>query len=220
MRCPITVTKPKKREVLPGIYLVEFQTQYQLAATFLRFQEHYESPRFRKRVFSLEQYMDWYASVHGNFTYYEDWAGFNIPSWVLEPFRNGRFDPLSAKEQRLLDLFRAQEGRFYIIGASPARGHLDSATIEHELAHALFHVCGSYQEDVSDCLSTLKLESLRRAVSKLGYARAVLDDEVHAYLLTEGWAGLEQGRMQLRRIFRSHGGERAARSLCRRARRA
>jgi hypothetical protein len=78
-----------KRRVAKGIYLVRFATQYELSSTFLRFQEHYESPRFHGRVFSLEEYMDWYATRYGNFTYYQDWAGFNVPSTAFRPFLCG-----------------------------------------------------------------------------------------------------------------------------------
>ena len=86
------------------IYLIQAATGYQLASTFLRFQEHYGSPRFRGRRFTLEEYMDWYAAEYGGFTYFDDWEGFNIPSWVLSPFRNGEFDPLLRKEKKLLDV--------------------------------------------------------------------------------------------------------------------
>src|ERR1700730_3525707 len=95
-----------KSTIGKGIYLLRFKTQYQLTATFLRVQEHYESPRFHGRIFSLEQYMDWYASRYGNFTYYQDWAGFNVPSTALQPFYEGKFDPLSEKEMQLLGVFK------------------------------------------------------------------------------------------------------------------
>ena len=70
-----------KTRLADGIFLVRFDTQYALASTFLRIQEHYESNRFRNRVFSLEQYMDWYAAEFGAFTYFEDWSGFNVHIW-------------------------------------------------------------------------------------------------------------------------------------------
>src|SRR5262249_19669839 len=47
-----------KTRLADGIFLLQFDTQYGLAATFLRVQEHYESSRFSGRVFTLEQYMD------------------------------------------------------------------------------------------------------------------------------------------------------------------
>src|SRR3989344_6116167 len=96
-----------------NVYLVVAPSQYQLAATFMRFQEHYESPYFRKKIFSVEEYMDWYARKRGNFTYYKDWSGFNIPSWVLAPFYEGKFDPLLEKERVFLKLFSGIQDKFY-----------------------------------------------------------------------------------------------------------
>lgn len=98
----MSTIKIVKSRIAKDIYLLRFKTQYELAATFLRVQEHYESPRFHGRIFSLEQFMDWYAKRYGNFTYYEDWAGFNVPSTALQPFYEGKFDPLSEKEKEFL----------------------------------------------------------------------------------------------------------------------
>ena len=55
---------------MDGLILVRAEHQYTLASAFLRFQEHYESPKFRGEIFSLEEFMDWYAVEVGNFTYY------------------------------------------------------------------------------------------------------------------------------------------------------
>ena len=101
-----------------AIFLVRFRTQHELAATFLRFQEHYESRRFRGRVFTLEQFMDWYAATFGAFTYYQDWSGFNVPSIALAPFYAGRFDPLLEKERRFLAHFAGERAPFYVIGVA------------------------------------------------------------------------------------------------------
>ena len=102
-----------RSRIADGVFLLRFSTQYELASTLLRVQEHYESKRFRNRVFTLEQYMDWYAKEYGAFTYYEDWSGFNVPSTAFTPFFRGRFDPLLRKEQRLLRLFRDQREPFW-----------------------------------------------------------------------------------------------------------
>jgi hypothetical protein len=128
------------------IFLVRFETQYALASSFLRFQEHYESSRFRNRVFSLEQFMDWYAARSGAFTYYEDWSGFNVPSTAFAPFYQGRFDPLLEKEKRLLRLFERESTPFYVIGVAADQG------LTHELAHALFFTRPAYRRAVRDAM--------------------------------------------------------------------
>src|SRR5215468_649159 len=122
----------RKRRIARGVYLLRFRTQYELTSTFLRVQEHYESPKFHGRVFTLEQYMDWYAARHGNFTYYQDWSGFNVPSTAFGAFYAGKFDPLSEKEKQLLGLFRDLREKFYVIGI------YERGSLTHELAHALY----------------------------------------------------------------------------------
>jgi hypothetical protein len=212
-----------KCEVLERVFLVEAARQYDLAATFLRFQEHYESPRFRRRVFTLEQFMDWSVGERGDFTYYRDWSGFNVPSWVLEPFRAGHFDPLLDKERRLLDLFRGERDPFYVIGVVGDGARVDRATLEHELAHGLYATCDAYRRDVRACLRGQDTRALERELRSLGYCRQVVPDEVHAYILTEALPSqserirLAPVRRGLKRIFREHGGAAALRRVVERA---
>jgi hypothetical protein len=196
-----------KTRLADGIFLVRFDTQYALASTFLRVQEHYESSRFRNRVFSLEQFMDWYAARFGAFTYYEDWSGFNVPSKAFAPFYEGRFDPLLRKEARLLGLFRHEAAPFYVIGIA------SDADLEHELAHALFFMRPAYRRAVRAAVRGHDTSALEARLAAMGYHRGVLADEVHAYLvappagarpLARGLASLQR---QLRTIYRRHAGE-------------
>ena len=76
-------------------------------------------------------------------------TGFNIPSTALQPFYDGRFDPLSEKEKQFLRLFKGLQERFYVIGVYDA-GMKDSLT--HELAHALFFIDNSYRMAVRDAM--------------------------------------------------------------------
>ena len=159
------------------IFLVQFSTQYELASTFLRIQEHYESSRFRNRVFTLETYMDWYASEFGAFTYFQDWSGFNVPSTAFAPFYAGRFDPLLKKEQRLLRRFRRMRPPFYVIGIA---SHQD---LKHELAHALFFTRPDYRRSVLAAMRGHDTSTLGKTLVRLGYHPHVIRDEVQAYLV-------------------------------------
>jgi hypothetical protein len=195
-----------KRKIGKGIYLLRFKTQYQLAATFLRVQEYYESPRFHGRIFSLEEFMDWYAQRYGNFTYYEDWAGFNVPSSALKPFYAGKFDPLSEKEKELLRLFKGLWERFYVIGIYDSDGR-DSLT--HELAHALYFIDDGYRKAVQKAMSGYKTTKLARQIAAAGYAKHVIRDEIHAYLISPSGelgavSALKPLRQKLRALFRQH----------------
>jgi hypothetical protein len=200
-------TKIIKSKVAKGIYLLRFKTQYELAATFLRVQEHYESPQFHGRIFSLEQYMDWYAARYGNFTYYQDWSGFNVPSTALQPFYDGRFDPLTGKEKRLLRLFENLRERFYVIGIY---GSGAKSSLTHELAHALFFIDPGYRQAVRAAMRGYDTSALEKALAKAGYAKHVIPDEVQAYLVApSGKLGAASRpllplRKRLRALFRQH----------------
>jgi hypothetical protein len=194
-----------KTRLADKVFLVRFNSQYAVASTFLRIQEHHESPTFRNKVFTLEQYMDWYAERFGAFTYYQDWSGFNVPSTAFQPFYDGAFDPLLRKEARLLRLFRRERGPFYVIGIS------DDADLKHEIAHALYFTRPEYREDVRRATAPYDTTSLHKRLAR-GYHRAVWEDEVHAYLATPGsWLGpiprrLQPLRRELRAILLRHAG--------------
>jgi len=192
-----------KVQIADGIFLVRFPTQYELASTFLRVQEHYESSRFRNRVFTLEAYMDWYAATFGAFTYFEDWSGFNVPSIAFEPFTSGRFDPLLKKEQRLLRRFRRDRPPFYVIGVAADRD------LKHEFAHALFFTRPAYKRAVLAAMRDYDTSALERKLARMGYHKHVLPDEVHAYLVAPAGAlgsgkALAPLRRTLQSIYRQH----------------
>lgn len=183
------------------IHLMMFQSRYGLTSTFLRFQEHYEGPEHRGRAFSLEEYMDWYAkhcSKEKNFTYYSDWSGMNIPSWVLEPFKDGLFDPLAVKEKDLLIRYGGVEGPFYLIGIFGKK--IDASTLKHEVTHGLFYTSTEYRCDVLSILSQWDVRPIHESLKAMGYCQAVADDETNSYVLT----GLAEDR-GTRGEFKKHG---------------
>jgi hypothetical protein len=157
----------------------------ELATAFLRLQEHYESPndKFRGQIFTLGQYKKWYSTQKGAFTYYSDWRGFNIPSKTLIPFLEGLFDPLTALEESLIDLFRysSVDQNFYIIGAN------DDETLNHELNHALYAYSPTYKTSIDELFDS-QLEHIKYAMQHLlqkGYCRYMLYDELQSYILDQ-----------------------------------
>lgn len=192
------------------IYHIVFDSQYLMASTFLRFQEYYESPKFRGKIFTLETYMDWYVKTNGNgeFTYFNDWGGFNIPSEALIPFYQGKFDPLSRKEKILLRMFKKVQGEFYIIGTG--RGERDGYK-EHELVHALLNTDKAYSAKVSDCLDEFNTYYLRKKLEKMKYRKELVYDEINAYAITN-WTGALVGyksrslSVALKKVFSGHFG--------------
>jgi hypothetical protein len=176
-------------ELVKNIYHVNFEKQKDLCETFMRFQEHFESPEFRGRVFSIREYKAWYRKTSpkgkktGRFTYNQDWTGFNIPSYILEPFKQGKFNPLSKKEKKFLKEFGNLTGKFYIIGTS---GTTDIATLDHEIAHALFYTETEYRKEMQKLVASIPDRQLKKIHSYFsstgGYHPDVFEDETHAYV--------------------------------------
>lgn len=149
----------------------------------MRFQEHYESPKFRNKIFSRDEYREWYIEYTNklSFTYYSDWSGFNIPSYVLLPFFSGAFTELTNREREFLQLFKNCTGQYYIIGCKKG----NKLTLKHELMHALYYTNNLYRNNVNQILTESELVPIIKPyLIKLGYHKEVIIDEVHAYLVT------------------------------------
>lgn len=203
--CEVTMITLSK---LPGypIWHVESDDRWELAMTFLRIEEFYESPNpnFQGKVFTLEAYMDWYVreyskdkKPYGAFTYPADWAAFNVPgSAVLAVY--GSFLNHSEKEQWLFRELMKQgaltEKRFYLIGNR--RGA--DAYFQHEYRHALFALNADYRKEMTEIIGRYKISKLRAWILA-NYAPTVLVDEIQAYALT-GWPGECRANPEMRAL--------------------
>lgn len=177
---------------LPKVVFLLFEKQVHLTKTFLRFQEHFESPRFRDTVFSYREFVQWYRSEKKSdrFTYLTDWSGMNFPSTNLEAFWRGDFNPLSERERWLLNLLKPYGREFYLIATfSDPHGRIDGgmmSTLRHELAHALFFLNPVYRQKVREILARVDLQPIWALFEKRGgYHPSVYEDESHAYLLND-----------------------------------
>jgi hypothetical protein len=178
----MNITQPIK-----NLYLVEFKKHSDLCYTFLRFQEYYESPEFKNKVFTLKEYKKWYNEDRDQdrFTYCEDWAGFNIPDYVLEPFIGNLFNPLSKLEKSFLDAFKDLPKPFYIIGVSEKAMKVETKL--HELAHGLWYLNKNYRKRVIDIINKIpksEIKKIHKELKRMGYHKDVFDDETHAMVLS------------------------------------
>lgn len=197
------------KSILPHVYHLHFESAYDLAMHFVRVQEFYESPKFFHRLFSLVDFMEWYASEHGKgaFTYPTDWSGFNVPSNVLLEVYGKRdsehgtgWAPTHIPDFNRYDLFmealvhwaerlEGQHG-FYFIGTSSAgyKGDADEENVlDHEIAHALYFTNEKYCKAVTRCLAEMDSDARVKAkevLAKMGYHPTTIDDEIHAYSAT------------------------------------
>jgi len=192
-------------EIIPNVFYLHFNSQQELSKTFLRFQEYFESPFFKDKIFTRNTFKKWYKTTtdSGKFTYYSDWAGFNIPSWVLDPFYNGDFKYITKREKELLDFFHSYQGPFYIVAGFGTTNtgnvtlkNIDYETIRHEVAHALYYIDSSYKNQINNVLQEIptgSLETIKKMLIDLGYHPDSYVDEQHAYLAIDWEEMLYEG---------------------------
>jgi hypothetical protein len=173
-----------------NILHLEFPNQYELCSSMMRIQEFYESPShkiFRKR-FSIQDCMDEYATRHGNFTYFTDHLGFNIPGSVLQKFYE-TFTNFTNKEDIIFNILQCilNIGDCYLIATSK----LDrEGYFEHEMAHACYYMDTMYWEQVNEMNARLfeddekYYNNLCIGLEKGGYREDMFQDEINAYLST------------------------------------
>ena len=195
------------------IYLIESESRQDLAQMFMRFQEYYESPEFKGKTFTVDEFAHWYTSKYGSFSYAKDWYGFNIPARVLAPFRQGNFDPLTVQEQKLLEICKEVNDNSYIIGVTHDAEYFKE-TIQHEFVHGVFYTNPEYRKEVEACIKDHDIKPINQGLRKMGYCNEVAIDETNAYILTEpdtmkkfiSVRNTHQLKQQLESIFKKYFG--------------
>jgi hypothetical protein len=165
------------------IYHMHFRSQALLAYSFLRFQEYYESPFYKGKIFSIDEFIDWYKKEYQKtvFEYHKDWSGFNIPSYVLEPFKKGLFKDLNALEKSFLNVVsKVEESDFYIIGT-----YAEDNAEKHEIAHGLYHCFPEYKAEMDEILLDYDLSEFYDYLGDTGYHPDVFKDDVQAYSIDD-----------------------------------
>lgn len=184
------------------VYLATFDTQYNMNRTMIRFQEYYESPQFKDKVFFLKEFKEWYiknstnGKKTGKFTYYKDWNGCNVPVKTILDFIS-KCNKLTKPETELfIELANEVPKDAYLIATHTNYKNRNQALI-HELAHALFRnkryhrKVDTMMRGHNDCAKTWMY------VYKLGYHDSVFLDELQAYMIS-GYPGSEPTKLQER----------------------
>jgi hypothetical protein len=178
----------KLDNILGSIYSVCFESREELWKTFVRYQEYYESPKFHNKLFTLNEFRAWYSKEFGNgeFTYGNDWAGFNIPSFVIEECQHA--SDLNIYDYIMFgiyaDITKDEKKDFYLLGVCDESTDED---LPHEIAHGLFHTSEEYKNSVVDLVDQMperEYEKIRNYLIKIGYGNNVLIDELQAYMST------------------------------------
>lgn len=173
-------------EVGTGVLaMIEMEKQADLANSFMRVQEFYESPKFRDELFTRYMFEKWYKKSRKakTFTYAKDWSGFNVPGYVVRSFLLRINGPETELEEKLFDkLAQLVEDHgvcFYVIGV--VKG--DYGAVTHELCHAMYRLVPTYTREVNYLLERNPplVNACKKALTKIGYGSNVLLDEMHAW---------------------------------------
>tara|TARA_R110002096_G_scaffold390110_2_gene584576 strand:+ start:521 stop:1192 length:672 start_codon:yes stop_codon:yes gene_type:complete len=178
----------------PGVVHVIYPKQTMLAKAFMRMQEFYESgiPGFKDKHFTRDEFKKAYAQMMGTgvsyeeFTYYDDWGGFNVPGDVADRFM-WTFEPdfMEAGLVRTVKDHRPTDDKpYYVIGTFESGG---DSIIDHELSHAFWHLHSDYRKMMQGMVESLPKtfrHTIRHHLLEMGYCESVLDDETAAYLAT------------------------------------
>ena len=170
-------------EIYPRLFLLKFDSQFELTSTFMRLQEFYESPdaKIKNKHFTWENFIT-AATCKGTINYWTFWWGFNVPGDVASKFFDLFENELTEKEKKLLTIilpiYEKYKENFYLIGVYKEKD------IIHEKAHGLFYLNPNYKKEmikVIQSYSQKHFNELCNGLKKQGYCQEVFLDEIQAY---------------------------------------
>ena len=175
------------------IWAIKSPDSHTRALMFMRPQEFYESSfeEIIGKQFKVSDFVNIYKQHYGKqqFTYGSDWAGFNIPSNILEECMfNIPEDEINNWDKLMLSTINTikeveGEHNYYLLGVD----ELSNRLLEHEFAHAMWFTLPEYKSEMSklndECDPTVK-DMMCKCITEYGYADHVLPDELQAYMST------------------------------------
>lgn len=176
-------------EIKDNAIICNYKSQYELMYSMARFQEFYENPYLKNKLFIRQDLQDIQPD------YYVNWNGCNFPSVIFDKMIYHKFE-FDRHELVILDF--CSKHKKYIIGIHSN----NRETLEHELAHAKFYNNHDYRSSVIAHINKFKREfpkdwkMLTDRLTEMGYDETVFYDEIQAYAIC-GWKKLNVGNMPL-----------------------
>lgn len=171
------------------VYELVFDDKYEMAMLFLRYEEFYESPKYRGRKFTLAEYISWYTKKPespGLFNYHNDWTAFNLPAKIIKEVHDLGIQDPNHYDSIMLGLYgmmTSQDEDPYLIGYKKG-----STANSHELSHAMYYLSKNYRDDVQAILKDDNLTGIvwlfSEALRDIGYHDNSIEDEIQAYINT------------------------------------
>mgnify|MGYP003404923513 FL=1 len=172
----------KLESVRERIWHLSFDNNEDLAMTFLRYQETYESPNetFRMNPFTIAEFKRWYENEYESFSYVDDWNGFNIPTHIIADVRDRGIDDVDDRDRLMASVLTITGPDAYLVGSTG-----DATTVRHELLHALYFVEPEYAKACEELIRTstpYHRSMMELSLKRMGYAPHVYLDEIQATL--------------------------------------
>jgi hypothetical protein len=176
--------------------LIQFDNKRDLSLCFCRVQEFHESKLsdIKGVPASFADFIYAHMDSKGMITYFNEWEGYNFNDKVWRKWlpweRTKHEKDLIAIMEDELDI----RAPFYVIGTLIG----DTATVNHELAHALWYLNSNYHKMAQAILKVFKENDcfdygcMLKALSDMGYHDDVLEDELQAYMSTGTLAELKE----------------------------
>jgi hypothetical protein len=186
----------KLEEIHPKVFLVTIDGAYDLAMTFCRVQEFYESSfkEIRGKYFNMTEFQRMYSIKYGDgcFTYPHDWAGFNVPSYIIDKcygyeksFNDiNQYDDIIQEIDHKITNSDINAPKYYLIGSQPKA----KRTIAHEVAHAFYYLYPKYKKtanQITNEISEKNKNKIKKWLLSIGYNDKVFKDELQAYMTAD-----------------------------------
>jgi hypothetical protein len=202
--------KYKLEKISNRIYHCIINNRYDLAMTFCRVQEFYESPfkEIRGKNFELLDFMRLYAKKNKEvyFGYPADWSGFNIPGSMIQKcyYEKNTIDMnyydgvIMDIHDTIMDELDEKDPKYYLIGSE---GN-NKITKRHEVAHALYHLNKDYKNKVDKIIKRITpnlYKNIEEYLLHIGYTKKVIVDEINAYFSTDDssiWESLKPNKKE------------------------
>jgi hypothetical protein len=171
---------------MKGVLHLRFPTQLEASTALCRLDQFSEGPEeYRGKYFTHEDWKpEWERLLAQGIDYFNYYEGWNIPSSVAQDFFE-LYNDLTAAEDNLYAAWRHAGYPYLIVDFEGA----DPTVVDHELAHARWALDIVYRLAMKIMIlqiPTVTHSLICKDLVAAGYPSSfkILNDEMHAYLLT------------------------------------
>lgn len=189
--------KYKLVELYPRVFVLSFTSRYELCMAFLRACEGTDNKFYKKKHFSIFDFMSWYVEnntkrnpksrMKNVFSFPNDTVGFNLNGYQIKDVFTKTITDWNKYDSLMLKVYEKIKDRygldFDLIGVVEE----DSSTLRHEIAHSLYSRNKDYKKEMNKLINNLPksvLKIMKKWLLFNLYSVSMHRDEIQAYLST------------------------------------